>query len=128
MFGLRANFGDVPAAKRLTLTWDQGSEMASHDRVADLFRDGVFAHAAKPWQRPTHENSNGLLRQYNTGVLKLALCILGAAFILCLAASRREPTSGRRPMRISVASRSDSTTGLARAWTGLRQRRCSQWR
>lgn len=63
--GLRTTFADVPAEVRLTLTWDQGSEMASHDLVADLFRDGVFfAHAGKPWQRPTNENSNGLLRQY----------------------------------------------------------------
>ena len=50
---------------RLTLTWDQGSEMAGHDQVAVLFGEGVFfAHAGKPWQRPTNENSNGLLRQY----------------------------------------------------------------
>ena len=63
--GLRATFADLPAELRLTLTWDQGSEMAAHDQVADLFRDGVFfAHAGKPWQRPTNENSNGLLRQY----------------------------------------------------------------
>jgi transposase, IS30 family len=63
--GLRASFSQVPAEQRLTLTWDQGSEMASHDLIADLFGDGVyFAHAGKPWQRPTNENSNGLLRQY----------------------------------------------------------------
>lgn len=63
--GLRASFADLPTQQRLTLTWDQGSEMASHDLVADLFSDGVFfAHAGKPWQRPTNENSNGLLRQY----------------------------------------------------------------
>jgi transposase, IS30 family len=63
--GLRATFADLPADLRLTLTWGQGSEMAAHDQVADLVRDGVFfAHAGKPWQRPTNENSNGLLRQY----------------------------------------------------------------
>lgn len=55
----------LPASARLTLTWDQGSEMAAHDQVAHLFEQGVFfAHAGKPWQRPTNENTNRLLRQY----------------------------------------------------------------
>jgi IS30 family transposase len=55
----------LPADARRTLTWDQGAEMAAHDRVAELFTDGVFfAHAGKPWQRGTNENTNGLLRQY----------------------------------------------------------------
>ncbi|WP_244972631.1 IS30 family transposase [Paramicrobacterium fandaimingii] len=55
----------LPREKRLTLTWDQGSEMASHDRLAHLFSDGVyFAEAASPWQRGSNENTNGLLRQY----------------------------------------------------------------
>lgn len=55
----------LPPPARLTLAWDQGSEMAGHDQVADLFSEGVFfAHAGKPWQRPTNENSNCLLRQY----------------------------------------------------------------
>ncbi len=62
---VRARIGDLPASIRLTLTWDQGTEMAGHDQIADLFAEGVFfAHAGKPWQRPTNENSNGLLRQY----------------------------------------------------------------
>ena len=63
--GIRAAFADLPDEARLTLTWDQGSEMARHDHIASLFREGVFfAHAGKPWQRPTNENTNGLLRQY----------------------------------------------------------------
>ena len=63
--GIRDAFADLPDQARLTLTWDQGSEMAGHDQIAPLFRDGVFfAHAGKPWQRPTNENTNGLLRQY----------------------------------------------------------------
>lgn len=42
----------LPIRARHTLTWDQGTEMASHHLVADLFRDGAyFAHAGKPWQR-----------------------------------------------------------------------------
>ncbi|MEU6950645.1 IS30 family transposase [Streptomyces sp. NPDC046316] len=56
---------DVPDTARMTLTWDQGAEMACHDRLAPLFRDGVFvAHRGSPWQRGTNENTNGLLRQY----------------------------------------------------------------
>ncbi len=62
---MAATLGHLPATVRRTLTWDQGSEMAAHDRVAELFTDGVFfAHAGKPWQRGTNENTNGLLRQY----------------------------------------------------------------
>jgi IS30 family transposase len=55
----------MPSAARRTLTWDQGSEMAHHHRLAELFTDGIFfAHPGKPWQRGTNENTNGLLRQY----------------------------------------------------------------
>ena len=39
----------LTAAARLTLTWDQGSEMAHHDRLAALFVDGIsFAHTGSP--------------------------------------------------------------------------------
>lgn len=63
--GLHETLIELPESVRLTLTWDQGSEMAGHDQIAPLFAEGVFfAHAGKPWQRPTNENSNGLLRQY----------------------------------------------------------------
>ena len=62
---LTAAFQLLPPSVRLTLTWDQGSEMAQHDQLAELFRDGVyFALPASPLQRGTNENSNGLLRQY----------------------------------------------------------------
>jgi IS30 family transposase len=55
----------LPEQAWLTLTWDQGSEMAYHDRVAEHFAEGVyFAHPASPWQRGTNENTNGLPRQY----------------------------------------------------------------
>ena len=57
--------GTLPADAWLTLTWDQGSEMANHDKIASSFPDGVFfAHPGSPWQRGTNENTNGLLRQY----------------------------------------------------------------
>jgi hypothetical protein len=53
----------VPAPLRLTLTYDQGKEMARHKELAALTGLRVyFAHA--PWQRGSNENTNGLLRQY----------------------------------------------------------------
>ena len=56
---------NVPREKRLTLTWDQGSEMARHDQIAVLFGEGVyFADPGSPWMRGTNENTNGLVRQY----------------------------------------------------------------
>ena len=62
---LTATMSQLPPHLRHTLTWDQGSEMASHDKIAPLFDDGVFfAHPGKPWQRGSNENMNGLLRQY----------------------------------------------------------------
>jgi IS30 family transposase len=55
----------LPEPVRLTPTWDQGSELAYHDQLAPLLREGVFfAHPGSPWQRGTNENTNGLLRQY----------------------------------------------------------------
>jgi transposase, IS30 family len=62
---LTSVLASLPETARLTLTWDQGSEMALHDQIAPLLREGVFfAHPASPWQRGTNENTNGLLRQY----------------------------------------------------------------
>jgi transposase, IS30 family len=66
---LRIAIGPVPASlpghARLTLTRDQGSEMACHDKLTGQFRDGIFfARPGSPWQRGSNENVNGLLRQY----------------------------------------------------------------
>jgi len=63
--GLLSVLASLPDAARITLTWDQGSEMALHEQIAPLLHEGVFfAHPASPWQRGTNENTNGLLRQY----------------------------------------------------------------
>ena len=62
---LESTLKTMPAHARRTLTWDQGSEMARHDEIAHLFRGGVFfAYPGRPWERPSNENTNGLLRQY----------------------------------------------------------------
>jgi len=55
----------LPAALRKTLTWDQGSEMAQHAQLRiDTSLDIFFCEPHSPWQRPSNENTNGLLRQY----------------------------------------------------------------
>ena len=48
----------LPASARLTLTWDQGSEMAEHHLLAVTFGKGIyFAPPASPWLRGTNENT-----------------------------------------------------------------------
>jgi IS30 family transposase len=55
----------VPATLRKSLTYDQGKEMANHESLAKKVSIKIyFADPASPWQRPTCENTNGLIRQY----------------------------------------------------------------
>jgi len=48
----------LPAHAWLTLTWDQGSEMANHHHIATGFPEGIFfADPGSPWQRGSNENT-----------------------------------------------------------------------
>jgi IS30 family transposase len=63
--GLIRKMKALPDVLRRTLTWDQGTEMSDHARIAiDADIDVYFCDPRSPWQRPTNENTNGLLRQY----------------------------------------------------------------
>ena len=63
--GFSRRLATLPASVRKTLTYDQGKEMAQHQALARRLKIRVyFADPHSPWQRPTNENTNGLIRQY----------------------------------------------------------------
>lgn len=65
---LIARMAELPERLRRSVTWDQGKEMAAHNKLTNgvLGEDFkvYFCDPRSPWQRATNENTNGLLRQY----------------------------------------------------------------
>lgn len=58
-------FQSIPAQMKKTLTYDNGTEMAQHKLFTKHTKIQVyFTHPYSPWERPTNENSNGLVRDY----------------------------------------------------------------
>ena len=62
---LAERISTLPDYLRKSITWDQGTEMAAHQRLTiDTGVTVYFCDPSSPWQRGSNENTNGLLRQY----------------------------------------------------------------
>ena len=58
-------FSDIPEAFRLTMTYDNGSEIVKHEEITAALNIVVYcAQPYRAWQRGLNEQTNGLLRRF----------------------------------------------------------------
>lgn len=58
-------FKEIVKDKVNSFTADNGKEFAKHKELSNIFKSFVyFAKPHSPWERPTNENANGLLREF----------------------------------------------------------------
>jgi transposase, IS30 family len=62
---LRKALCSLPKKLRLSMTYDNGFEMANHKWLTQQTETTIFfAHPYSSWERGTNENTNGLIRRY----------------------------------------------------------------
>lgn len=109
-------FRHVPLCVRKTLTYDQGREMAQHETLAQRLQIQVFfADPHSPWQRPTNENTNGLIREYLPKGMDLSLISQGYlnAIARQLNNRPRRCLDYETPLEVFSREISNSTDGVA---------------
>lgn len=58
-------FKEIAKGRVNSFTADNGKEFSKHKEISDIFKTYVyFAKPHSPWERPTNENANGLLREF----------------------------------------------------------------
>ena len=114
---ITAQLGSLPEQLRRSLTWDQGSEMAQHVQLKIDAGVGVyFCDPHSPWQRPSNENTNGLLRQYFPKGTDLSRWAAGdlAAIAVTLNGRPRKSLGWRTPAEVFAEQLSSlSQAGVA---------------
>lgn len=60
-----ARFENIPKKKKYTITYDNGATFTEHQKLEEDSKINIyFAYPYHSWERPTNENTNGLIREF----------------------------------------------------------------